>query len=347
MNQVLDQLRRRFFGTIPNTLLTLVMLAVFSWFVPQLVKWAVVDAVWSAGQPEICRQASGACWAFVHEKYRLILFGRYPYEQQWRPMLVLAIVAGLALANVSLAIRARPMIAMWAIGMALAVLLMRGGIGSLPYIPTDLWGGLPLTVLLAVCGVGVAFPVAILLALGRRSKLPAVRSICIAYIELIRGVPLVSLLFLASFMIPLFLPAKIQIDAVLRALVAIAMFSAAYLAEAIRGGLQAVPRGQEEAAEALGLKRWEINFFVVVPQALKHSIPLIANLFIGLFKDTALVGIVGLTDLLLAAKQALADPQWRMFSLEAYLFVSLIYVAFCYAISRYSRALEARLGRGR
>lgn len=347
MSPRLNQIRRSFFGTIPNTLLTLFMLAVFSWYVPLLIKWALVDAVWAADQPEICRQASGACWAFVREKYRLILFGRYPFEEQWRPMLMLAIVVGLGLVNVSLRVRARRMIALWVAGMALGLVLLRGGIGPLSHVPSNLWGGLPLTVMLAVCGVGAAFPLAILLALGRRSKLPAIKSISIAYIELIRGVPLVSLLFLASFMIPLFLPAKIQIDAVLRALVAIAVFSSAYLAEAIRGGLQAVPKGQEEAATALGLTRWETNFYIVVPQALRHSIPVIANLFIGLFKDTALVGIVGLTDLLLAAKQSLADPQWRMFSLEAYIFVSLIYVAFCFAISRYSRALEVRLSHGR
>jgi general L-amino acid transport system permease protein len=177
--------------------------------------------------------------------------------------------------------------------------------------------------------------------------MPVIKSICVALIEMVRGVPLVSVLFMASFMIPLFLPGQFQVDAVLRALAAITLFSAAYLAEAIRGGLQAVPADQEQAAAALGLTYWQTSLLVVVPQALRHAIPAIANLFIGLFKDTSLVGIVGLTDLLLATKQALADPQWRSFVLEGYVFVALIYAMFCLFISRYSRSLERRLQQGR
>jgi len=337
------KLSQRLFGSVGNSLLTLVMVAAFVFFVPPLLRWAFIDATWAAGAPDVCRANGGACWSFVHEKYRLILFGRYPYAEQWRPLAALALAIMLVLASCSLRFGWRMVVAGWVTGISAIIVLMRGGMLGLDYVPTDLWGGLPLTVFLALGGMVGAFPLAVVLALGRRSRLRIVKSICVAFIELVRGVPLVTVLFMASFMIPLFLPGKVQVDALLRALAAITLFSAAYLAEAIRGGLQAIPDGQEQAAEALGLTYWQTSLLVVVPQALRHAIPAIANLFIGLFKDTSLVGIVGLTDLLLATKQALGDPQWRSFALEGYIFVGLIYVAFCFFISRYSRSLEHRL----
>lgn len=335
-------LRHRLFGSPGNSLLTIGALAVFLYFGPSLARWAFIDATWLAATPEACRAAGGACWAFVHEKYRLVLFGRYPYEQQWRPLAALAVILVLVLASCSLRFGWRSVVAGWVAGLAMTLLLMRGGAFGLVHVPTDLWGGLPLTVFLALGGMIGAFPLAVLLALGRRSRLPVIKALCVAFIELIRGVPLVSLLFMASFMIPLFMPGKVQVDALVRALAAITLFSAAYLAEAIRGGLQAVPAGQAQAASALGLTYWQTSLLIVLPQALRHAIPAIANLCIGLFKDTSLVGIVGLTDLLLATKQALGDPQWRSFSLEGYIFVALIYVIFCFFISRYSRWLEIR-----
>jgi general L-amino acid transport system permease protein len=343
MNAAVSGLRYRLFGSISNSLLTVAMLAAFVMLLPPLLRWAFFDATWAAASPDACRANGGACWAFIHEKYRLILFGRYPYEEQWRPLLALALAVVLVLASCSLRFGWRMVLGGWLLGTAIILLLMRGGTLGLAPVPTDLWGGLPLTVLLAIGGIVCAFPLAVLLALGRRSRLPVVKSICVATIEMVRGVPLVSVLFMASFMIPLFLPGRLQVDALLRALAAITLFSAAYLAEAIRGGLQAVSPSQEQAAAALGLTYWQTSLLVVLPQALRHAIPAIANLFIGLFKDTSLVGIVGLTDLLLAAKQALADPQWRTFIVEGYVFVALIYAAFCFFISRYSRALERRL----
>lgn len=342
MRTTASTLRHRLFGSLGNSLLTLVMLAAFAMIVPPVLRWAFLDATWGAASPDLCRANGGACWAFVHEKYRLILFGRYPYAQQWRPLLALALAVALVLATCSLRFGLRTVLAGWVLGVIVVVTVMRGGVLGLEPVPTDLWGGLPLTVFLAIGGIVCAFPLGILLALGRRSRLPVVRSICVAAIEMVRGVPLVSLLFMASFMIPLFLPGQAQVDALVRALIAITVFSAAYLAEAVRGGLQAVPAGQEQAAAALGLTYWQTSLLIVVPQALRYAIPAIANLFIGLFKDTSLVGIVGLTDLLLAAKQALADPQWRSFVLEGYVFIALIYAAFCLFISRYSRSLERR-----
>lgn len=345
MSAAAPSVRERLFGSVGNTLLTVVMLGLFASYLPPLLRWAFFDATWWAAPAAACRAQGGACWAFVHEKFRLILFGRYPFEEQWRPLAALLLTVALVLASCSLRFGWRSVIVGWLVGTAIVIGLMRGGLLGLSLVSTDLWGGLPLTVFLAVGGIVGAFPLAIALALGRRSRLGVVRGISVVFIEMVRGVPLVSVLFMASFMIPLFLPGKLQVDALLRALVAITLFSAAYLAEAIRGGLQAVPAGQEQAAKALGLGYWPTSLLIVVPQALRHAIPAIANLFIGLFKDTSLVGIVGLTDLLLATKQALGDPQWRSFTLEGYVFVALIYVAFCSFISHYSRTLEKRLQR--
>ena len=219
---------------------------------------------------------------------------------------------------------------------------------GLSYVPTTLWGGLPLTLLLSIVGIVVAFPLAILLALGRRSHMPLIRYVCIGYIEFIRGVPLISLLFVASFLLPLFLPRGVEISDLARAQVAIIMFSAAYLAEVIRGGLQAIPRGQYEAADALGLGYWQKMGKIVLPQAITLVIPPIVNTFIGLFKDTSLVSIVSLTDLLLATQNmAIADVNWRFAYAEGYAFVALIYFIFCFFMSKYSQYLETQFETGR
>lgn len=239
------------------------------------------------------------------------------------------------------------LVAIWAAGLALNALLMWGGVLGMSYVETSLWNGLPLTLILAVVGMVGAFPLAIVLALGRRSHMPAVRAVCVAYIELIRGVPLVTLLFMATVMLPLFLPPGITIDQLLRAQVAIILFAAAYLAEVIRGGLQSIPRGQYEAADALGLGYWQKTRLIILPQALTVVIPALVNTFIGTFKDTALVIVIGLFDLLMLANAAMTDPNWRGFATEAYLFVAAIYWAFCWFMSKYSQWLEADLNKGR
>ena len=224
---------------------------------------------------------------------------------------------------------------------------MWGGVFGLRFVENERWGGLVLTLLLATFGIAFAFPLSILLALGRRSHMPAVRGICTGYIELVRGVPLISLLFMASVMMPLFLPSGMSIDKLVRAQSALILFAAAYLAEVVRGGLQAIPRAQYEAAEALGLAYWKRTALVILPQALRISIPPLVNTFIGLFKDTSLVVIIGLFDLLLALKTSLNEPAWSGFGVEAYLFAALVYFVFCFAMSRYSQNLERDLGRGR
>jgi general L-amino acid transport system permease protein len=307
------------------------------------IDWAFIDAVWTGPDAKACRGGEGACWAFVADKHRFILFGTYPYEQHWRP--ALATLALLALWAVSLipVFWRRWLPLLWAGGLAAIGILMWGGMLGLPYIENERWGGLILTLLLTTFGIGFAFPLAVLLALARRSSMPVLRGLAVGFIELVRGVPLISLLFMASVMLPLFLPSGVSIDKLLRAQIALILFAAAYLAEVVRGGLQAVPRGQYEAADALGFSYWSKVLVVILPQALRVSIPPLVNSFIGFFKDTSLVLIIGLFDLLSTVKVSLTDPAWSGVGVEAYLFVSLVYFTFCYAMSRYSQRLELRL----
>jgi general L-amino acid transport system permease protein len=235
----------------------------------------------------------------------------------------------------------RPWLAgLWAGGLIVIGVLMWGGLFGLPYVENERWGGLILTLLLTTIGLAAAFPLSIALALGRRSELPVIRALSVAYIELIRGVPLISLLFMASVMLPLFLPGGMTIDKLARAQIALVLFAAAYLAEVVRGGLQAIPRGQYDAAAALGLSYWNAMRSVILPQALRIAVPPLVNTCIGFFKDTSLVLIIGLFDLLSTLKVALSEPAWTGFGVEAYLFAALVYFVFCFAMSRYSRRFE-------
>ncbi|MBM3505752.1 MAG: amino acid ABC transporter permease [Alphaproteobacteria bacterium] len=340
-------LRTNLFGSWRNTLISLGSFALLVWAVPPLLDWFLFESRWGDTPPAECRKAAGACWAFVHEKHRLILFGRYPFAEQWRPLVGMAILLGLIGASCYRPFWRRWLLAVWAVGIAVMAVLMWGGVFGLRFVETTLWGGLPLTFLLTTVGVGAAFPLGVVLALGRRSKLPIIRAVSIGYIELVRGVPLVSLLFMASFMFPLFMPSGVQINALIRAQVAIILFAGAYLAEVVRGGLQAVPRGQIEAAAALGMGYWLTMRKIVLPQAIRLVIPGIVNSFISTFKDTSLVAIVSLSDLMLSTRQAIADPLWRPFFVEGYVFIGAIYLVFCFLMSRYSQHLEVQLNTGR
>lgn len=311
--------------------------------------WAVQHAVF---RPDLaaCQAArgQGACWGVVAEKHRLILFGRYPYEAQWRPLLATGVLSALVLASCQRRWWGRGLLLAWALGLAVFVLLMRGGVAGLAKVGTDQWGGLPLTVLLVTVSLALAFPLAVAVALGRRSRLPAVRALCVTYVELVRGVPLISVLFMASFLAPLLLPAGSSPDVLVRVIAGITLFAAAYMAEVIRGGLQSVPPGQLEAAATLGLGWWATQRLVVLPQALATVLPGLMNNFIALFKDTSLVTIVSLYELTGSLGLALSgDAQWRPYKVEAYLFITLVYFAISYAMSRYSRHLEHRLAAGR
>jgi len=303
------------------------------------VQWAVVNAVWQPDAPA-CRAAHGACWGFIVEKHRFILFGTYPYDEQWRPATATLLLIGLWVFS---AFRAnwKPRLALvWIAGLAIIGVLMWGGVLGMRYVENERWGGLILTLLLTTFGLAIAFPLSILFALGRRSGMPVIRALCVGYIELVRGVPLISLLFMASVMLPLFLPGGWTLDKLLRAQIAMILFATAYLAEVVRGGLQAIPRHQYESSAALGLGYSSQMAFVILPQALRIAVPPLVNTFIGFFKDTSLVLIIGLFDLLSTVKVSLTDPKWTGFGVEAYLFAALVYFAFCFAMSRYSRRFE-------
>ena len=343
---VVGWLRANLFNSVFNTILTLLALYFLAVTIPPVIRWAFVDAIWNAPNGRACR-SDGACWAFIGDKLRFILFGRFPYEAQWRPLVVVAIFVALILASCDRRLWGRRLGLLWLAGLAAVGVLMWGGLFGLAFVDTSLWSGLPLTLILAVIGMAVAFPFGILLALGRRSDLPAVRAICVAYIELVRGVPLITVLFMASVMLPLFLPAGMTIDKLLRAQVAFILFAAAYLAEVVRGGLQAIPKGQIEAADALGLGYWQRTRLIVLPQALSLVIPPLVNTFIGTFKDTSLVIVIGLFDLLGTTNAALADANWLGFYVEAYVFAAAIYFGFCFFMSRYSQILEREFAGGR
>jgi general L-amino acid transport system permease protein len=342
---VLGWLRVNLFNSVFNSILTLICAGVLAVTIPPIIRWAFIDAIWSAPNGAACH-GGGACWAFIAEKYRFILFGRYPLDQDWRPLSVIVIFLLMIGAACYRALWGRRLAILWFVALSAVFWLMAGGLG-LPQVETALWSGLPLTLIFAVVGMVFGFPFGVLLALGRRSRLPAVRAICVGYIELIRGVPLITMLFMASLMLPLFLPTGLTIDKVVRAQVAFILFAGAYLAEVVRGGLQAIPKGQLEAADALGLSYVQRTRLIVLPQALSMVIPPLVNTFIGMFKDTSLVVIVSLFDLLGATEFALTDSSWQGFYVEADVFIAIIYWSFCFFMSRYSQMLERELNRGR
>jgi len=350
-DSTLAWLRRNLFYSWPSTLLTLVLTGALAKAAFSLVNWALVNAVWSVPMgpqgpiTDACRalDGSGACWAIIAEKYRLILFGTYPFDEQWRPALAIALFIGLFVVSAMRRFWRKELALIW-IGTLIAIaVLMWGGALGLESVPQSRWGGLALTLIIATIGVATAFPLSILVALGRRSKLPAIKWLCVAYVETIRGVPLITLLFMASVMFPLLMPEGVNLDKLLRAQIAFILFFAAYLAEVVRGGLQALPKGQYEAAHALGLTYWQTTRKIVLPQALRLVIPPLVNNMIGFFKDTSLVLVVGLYDLLAASQAAVGEPAWQGFSVETYVFVGSIYFTFCFAMSRYSQRVEASL----
>lgn len=309
-----------------------VLLAPVAWM---LLDWALLSAVF---RPDLqaCQQAAGqgACWGVVAEKWRLILFGRYPIEEQWRAATVLVLWSALLFATAARIFKPNTAFTLWAFAVPGSAVLLYGGFATTPTVPTNLWGGLPLTLILSTVGFGLAFPLALLLALGRQSAFAPLRRFCIAYIEVLRALPLVTVLFLAAFVLPLWLPGE-GLDLFTRVLLTIALFSAAYLAEVLRGGLQAVPAAQGQAAKALGLNVIQRNVHVVLPQAIRACLPSLTNSFVTLFKECSLVTIVALFELTGSLSLALAgDVQWRSFYLEGYLFIGLVYWAYCFGLSK-------------
>ncbi|PLR45504.1 amino acid ABC transporter permease [Chimaeribacter arupi] len=340
--------RRNLFSSVFNTLLTLFCLWLLWLIIPPLLNWAVFQANWIGTTRADCTK-DGACWVFIHARFGQFMYGLYPADQRWR--INLALVIGL----ISIALmfwRGMPRrgcyIACWAVAYPLLTWwLLYGGFLGLPRVETRQWGGLTLTLIIASIGIAGALPLGILLALGRRSRLPVVRILSICFIEFWRGVPLITVLFMSSVMLPLFLPEGTSIDKLLRALVGVILFQSAYVAEVVRGGLQALPKGQYEAAESLALGYWKTQGLVILPQALKMVIPGLVNTIIALFKDTSLVIIIGLFDLFSSVQQATVDPMWLGMSTEGYVFAALVYWIFCFSMSRYSQHLERRFHTGR
>ena len=345
---VIGWIRINLFGDLITSIMTIVIGGALLYVIPQFLGWALVRASWIPNF-DACRvDGVGACWGVVSAKYRLILFGRYPFEEQWRPLIATSLMVGLLVMSCTRAFWRSWMVIVWAVVLSLFFALMYGNVAGLSKVETDRWGGLPLTILLSTLSMVSAFPIALVVALGRRSNLPAIRTFCTIYVELIRGVPLISVLFMASFMFPLFMPPGLTIDVLIRVLVGITLFNAAYLAEVVRGGLQAVPKGQIEAAATLGLSYWQTQRKIVLPQALAMVVPSIVNSIIATFKDTSLVSIVSLYELTGALDMAInADANWKPFKLQGYMFIAIIYFIFCFSMSRYSQWVEKQVNKSK
>jgi general L-amino acid transport system permease protein len=353
-------LQSNLFATVPDTILTLIALVILALLVPPLLNWTLFSAQWTGTDRTFCATVaqggiqpegwSGACWAFVRAKFETFMFGRYPLDERWRVMLVAALFIALLVPLLVPSVPRKGLNAVlfFFVFPLVAYFLLVGGWFGLDYVETSLWGGLLVTLVLSFVGIAVSLPFGIVLALGRRSKMPIVKLLCIIFIEAVRGVPLVTVLFMASVMFPLFLPAGVNFDKFLRALVGVSLFASAYMAEVVRGGLQAIPKGQYEGADSLGLGYWQKMGLIVLPQALKLVIPGIVNTFIGLFKDTSLVSIIGMFDMLGIVRQNFSDANWAspQTPMTGLVFAGMVFWIFCFSMSRYSMFMERRLDTG-
>ncbi len=352
----LARIRATLFPDLANGLVTLAILAALVWLVPAAFRFLVVEAVWTGASGEACRpevvgHPVGACWAFIGNKINYLAYGSYPTAERWRPNLFFGLLAfGVAwMLWLGAPKRTWGAVYLFLVVPVLAYVLLAGAPAlGLVSVATALWGGLLVTVVVSGVGIVAALPLGILLALGRRSDWPVVRILCIGFIEFWRGVPLITVLFMANVMLPLFLPGDLTVDRLVRPLVGIALFASAYMAEVVRGGLQAIPAGQRQAALALGLTPFQATRAVVLPQALKIVVPGIVNTLIGLFKDTTLVAIVGLADFVRVLEAARADPRWSApaVPVTAYVFAALFYFAVCFGMARYAGFIERRLAAG-
>lgn len=372
-------IRKNLFATPKDVILTLLAIALLVWAIPHLVEWLFINAVWTGTDRTFCATAvqggtqpdgwNSACWAFVRAKFFIFMFGLYPPDAYWRPILV-AILAIIAFAplmmpslprkglNAILAFFVLPIISFFLLyGLVIPAIdwnfwgafsVKFAGVSVLSIIETERWGGLLVTLVIAFVAIAVSFPFGIVLALGRRSKMPVVRMLCVIFIEIIRGVPLITVLFMASYMLPLFMPQGWTVDKLLRAIVGISIFTSAYMAEVFRGGLQAVPKGQFEGADSLGLGYWQKMQLIVLPQAIKLVIPGIVNTYIGMFKDTSLVAIIGMFDLLGIVRQNFSDANWAtaVTPVTGLIFAGFVFWLFCFAMSRYSGFMERHLDTG-
>ncbi len=352
--------RKNLIGSVGDTILTVLGIAIVLWILPQVINWAFIHAVWTGPDRTVCTTAAqggiqpdgwtGACWAFVNAKFGQFMFGTYPIEERWRPILVAILFVVLLVPMLIPRVPRKGLnaILLFAALPIVAFFLLVGGAFGLPHVETPRWGGLLVTLSLSFVGIAVSLPLGVVLALGRRSKMPIIKVLSIIFIETVRGIPLIVVLFFASVMLPLFLPEGVSFDKYLRALIGVSLFAAAYMAEVIRGGLQAIPKGQYEGADSLGLGYWQKMGLIVLPQALKLVIPGIVNTFIGMFKDTSLVLIISMFDLLGVVKQNFADPNWAspQTPKSGLIFAAFVFWLFCFGMSRYSMYTERRLDTG-
>ncbi|MEK1852212.1 MAG: amino acid ABC transporter permease [Phyllobacterium sp.] len=357
---VVKWIRTNLFATPADSVLTIIAILLLLWFVPPMINWLFVHAAWVGPDRSVCSTVaqggiqpegwSGACWAYVNANFNQFMYGRYPVDQHWRVNLV-AILFVLLL--VPLLIPKAPYkvpnaIVFFFIFPIVAFVLLVGGWFGLSYVETSAWGGLLVTLVISFVGISVSLPLGIALALGRRSKMPVIKMLCVIFIEMVRGIPLITVLFMASYMLPLFLPPGVSFDKFLRALIGVALFASAYMAEVVRGGLQAIPKGQYEGADSLGLGYWQKTGLIILPQALKMVIPGIVNTFIGLFKDTSLVSIISMFDLLGTVRQHFSDANWAspQTPISGLIFAGFVFWIFCFGMSRYSIFMEQRLDTG-
>lgn len=336
--------RENLFSSPLNSVLTIASLCFLYLVVPPFVQWAFVDAVWFGNSNKDCTGYEGACWAVVTARFGQFVYGFYPESERWRPNLVLILFVINLLPVLWDRLPGRTFSAFFLVSAfpLVALFFIHGGIG-LEVVPTPKWGGFMLNLIMAAVAIIYSLPLGILLALGRRSEFPIISRFCVLFIEFWRGVPLITVLVMASFMLPFFMPEGFNFNELLRALIGLTLFSSAYMAEVVRGGLQAMPRGQTEAARAMGLTYWQSTRLIILPQALKITIPAIVNTFIGLFKDTSLVIVIGLFDLLQVAKSSVTDTNWLGLEHETYIFVAIVFFVSCFAMSRYSLYLERKL----
>jgi general L-amino acid transport system permease protein len=339
-----EWLRRNLFGSLLNTALTLIAVALAAVILPPLFRWAIAQATFLGTSRADCT-TTGACWTFIRVRLPLFFYGHYPATQYWRIDLGAVLLVGFCAPVLRNGVPHRWfwVLLLLTLFPTIAAILLWGGVFGLDYVDTTQWGGLMLDVIVSFVTVAGSLPLGIVLALGRRSQLPVIRMLSVGYIELWRGVPLLTVLFMSAVLVPLFLPGGVSIDRLVRAMAALVLFNAAYMAEVVRGGLQGVDAGQEEAAFSLGLSWWKVQAFVVLPQALRIVVPGIVNTVVDLFKDTTLVTIIGLFDLLGAVEQALKDPAWLGFATEGYTFSAVVFFVCCYAMSAYGRGMERRL----
>lgn len=360
-------LRENLFSSVGNSIMTIIGIAFIVWAVPPLFNFLIGNAIFPGEgvTGDACRaDGAGACWAFIWDRMNFFIYGFFPKDPHWADqsgfwanvmgywrinlVFALGLILIIPLLWPDLPYKVTNALLFFVAYPVVVYILLNGGVFGLEQVPTEKWGGLTVTLIIGLVGIVVSLPLGIVLALGRQSNLPVIKSVCIIFIEVWRAVPLIAVLFMASVMLPLFVPEGMTVDKLLRALVGVSLFSAAYMAEVVRGGLQALPRGQYEAASAMGLSYWKSMLFIILPQALKHVIPGIVNSFIALFKDTSLVSIVGIFDLLKTVQSSSSYLEWASEhqAVTGYLFAAAVFWIFCFSMSRYSIFMEHRLDTG-